>query len=143
MLSLVGLVAGPQAGTDLWSRFERFAYRGIAVLLVLFLGARLLEAALGVPHHRTEWIVIGAGVMWCGIGKPTWFWNHPRALWVRDMAGDRGATIIYVLLGALMIGVGLLNSSDGDSATPNAPPNPRMQPTGRTGAGHRVGGALR
>ncbi|HHY78413.1 MAG TPA: hypothetical protein GX498_07925 [Clostridiales bacterium] len=54
-------------------------------------------------------ILIGLFAVICTLLKPTFYWEHRKALILRKLLGDRITTIFYLVLGILLIGLGIAN----------------------------------
>jgi hypothetical protein len=52
-------------------------------------------------------IIAGTVIGIMTIMKPNFFWNHPKAAFVRRFLGDIGTTIFYLLVSIAMIGGGV------------------------------------
>ncbi|MDF2613726.1 MAG: hypothetical protein K0S71_1512 [Clostridia bacterium] len=53
-------------------------------------------------------ILIGVFIIINTISKPRYFWEHRKAVALRQWLGDRNATIIYLVLGGALLVVGVL-----------------------------------
>ncbi len=53
----------------------------------------------------TTAVVGGAALLIATLTRASWFWNHPKVLFVRSLIGDKGATVVYA---ACSIGFGLV-----------------------------------
>jgi hypothetical protein len=53
-------------------------------------------------------IIIGLFTIIHTIIKPSYFWEHKKALGIRQRWGDRATTIIYLVLGGLLLTIGAL-----------------------------------
>lgn len=57
-------------------------------------------------------LIIGAFIILGVMAKPSFFWNHRKAVALRNAIGDKGTFIFYLLIGigALLFGIyGFLN----------------------------------
>ena len=60
-------------------------------------------------HGLYKWLFFAVGVFTvvCTIKKPAFYWESRKARNMRELIGDRGAEIFYVLLGLFLIGVSI------------------------------------
>jgi len=82
----------------------------IAILAVPFgaVGvAILLVNVTGWPSKDCFLIVAGALCICGGLLKPWWFWQHDQVRAMRRSIGDLPASIIYSVLGVVLVGLGL------------------------------------
>jgi hypothetical protein len=42
--------------------------------------------------------------------RPWWFWEHPKARFLRRILGDSGATLIYMVIGMGMVYLGFFTT---------------------------------
>ncbi len=47
-------------------------------------------------------IFAGLGTIYLTVTKPDFYWNHRKAVAMRKIFGDRGATLFYLLIGIAM-----------------------------------------
>jgi hypothetical protein len=57
----------------------------------------------GTSWSRALLATWGMMIIVPAIARPSFWWDDYRAVWVRRQLGDMGATVAYVLLGALLI----------------------------------------
>lgn len=77
----------------LW-KFVLFYLLGIAG----FLGAVILVAwYFGLDEDAVFAMGLAAFVFICTWLKPFWFWDHPKAFFLRNALGDTATTVLYVL----------------------------------------------
>lgn len=91
--------------------FERGFAQGLAVyaavVITLLATAFLLSGLLAVPLVRTFLIVFGVFVLAAAYVKPWWFWEHVDGWVLRSLLGDRGAQVVLVLTGLVLVYVGV------------------------------------
>ena len=68
----------------------------------------LLQRSTGFDERRSWLIGVGGFLIVCAWLKPWWFWESPKARWLRSLIGDVPTMITYVLMGAGMILAGVL-----------------------------------
>ena len=78
---------------------------GLACLAIL---AVIVQDSTGFELERTFLIAAGLFTLLCTITKPSWFWEHEKAQWLRDVLGDTGAAVSYYILGVALIAAALL-----------------------------------
>jgi hypothetical protein len=82
----------------------------LGILVALCAGTWALARVLHIPFDRV-FLVIGGfltlGGSWL---KPWWFWQHPKALFLRRVMGDEGATLFYTIIALGMIYLGLFTA---------------------------------
>ncbi len=47
----------------------------------------------------------GLFTLYCTRNKPNWYWNHHKAVFLRELIGDRGTEIFYYCLGLILVGM--------------------------------------
>lgn len=47
----------------------------------------------------------GLFTLYCTRNKPNWYWNHHKAVFWRNLIGDRGAEMFYYGLGIFLVGI--------------------------------------
>lgn len=101
----------PPRGSDPSGSSARLGWRdglmGLTVT-VLWIGALWALADLtGWSRDRTLWLGLGSFVATMTLLRPRWYWENYRARWLRDTIGDGATAAFYLVVAALMIGVGL------------------------------------
>jgi hypothetical protein len=79
----------------------------LSTLCLFFAAAHLLQHTTGFSEDRTFLIGIGLFVGICTWLKPWWFWDHPKATFLRDIIGDTATTFVYYLVSLACIGYAL------------------------------------
>jgi hypothetical protein len=83
-------------------------YLGIA--LGLCAGSWVLSRVLHVQFDRVFLVVGGLltlGGTWL---RPWWFWEHPKALFLRRILGDSGTALFYTIIGMGMVYLGFFTT---------------------------------
>jgi hypothetical protein len=83
-------------------------YLGLA--LALLAGSWALSRVLHVQFDRVFLVVGGLltlGGTWL---RPWWFWEHPKALFLRRILGDRGTALFYTIIGMGMVYLGFFTT---------------------------------
>ena len=52
-------------------------------------------------------IVLGVAAAVLTLTKPAFFWEHHRARTMRQLIGDSGTTILYLIIALVVIGIGV------------------------------------
>ncbi len=92
-----------------WSSSRLFIYFGLAFGLAVL--AFVLSLLLPLSFDRTFLIVFGVIVLGAAFWKPWWFWEHHDAFWLRDLVGDRIASLIYAGAGITMLYFGIFTDA--------------------------------
>jgi len=93
----------------------RLLFRGLLLGALAFCAffalGHFVQASTGFAEDRTFLIGIGAFIAICTWRKPWWFWEHPKARFVRDIIGDLPTTVAYYLISAGCVGYGIFGSN--------------------------------
>jgi hypothetical protein len=111
VLSVVSAFNATDDADSGWNRLVRGIYIGVAVLLGVFVVGKGIEARFGIQADRLFWVALGIGVGWCTAKRPWWYWEHPKAKFLRNLIGDRATIVVYGLLAIGMIAVGLFTNT--------------------------------
>lgn len=117
-LALVSLTLFALAATDLMGGEARPAeerpragWRGGLVLLVVsFIVCGLLWSVSrveGWSRDRVFWVGCGTFLGMLTLLRPWWFWENYKARWLRKAIGDEPTAIVYLVVSAICIWVGL------------------------------------
>jgi hypothetical protein len=90
-----------------WGHLVR-VYLGIA--LGLCAGSWAIGRVLQVQFDRVFLVVGGLLTLGGGWLRPWWFWEHPKALFLRRILGDTGAALVYTILGSGMVYLGFFTA---------------------------------
>jgi hypothetical protein len=66
----------------------------------------VISARTGLDYDSLFLIEIGVLYFCLTILRPSWFWNHPTAVAVRIILGNRGTTALYLFFALLMVVTG-------------------------------------
>jgi hypothetical protein len=81
-----------------------------------------LERSYGVYHVRFPLAALGVAVAALTLLRPWWFWSHPKAMFFRDLVGDAGTTVVYLVIAGVMTWSAImLPGSPGDRHGARAP----------------------
>lgn len=72
-----------------------FAVVGIAALMV---AGEQLEQRFGIYHERLVYGCLAGALALATLLRPWWFWEHRKARFVRDIIGDQGTIVLYLLI---------------------------------------------
>ena len=90
---------------------ERSGWRGALILLAvtgaLLASLWLLAAGMAWSRDRVLWIGLGTFLALMTLTRPWWFWENWRARAVRGAIGDEVTAVLYLVVAAGMIWVGL------------------------------------
>ena len=117
-LVFAGLVAAGAFVAFLFYRGDqdvaRLVFRVVLIatlaLCLFFVAAHSLQLLTGFSEDRTFLIGFGAFVGPCTWFKPWWYWEHPKARFLRDIIGDRATTVVYYAVSLALIAYGVVNS---------------------------------
>ncbi len=119
-LAVAGLVfvavrfgAGAEPEGALRSRLGERGLRIIQMTLVALasiVALVLFSRASGFPFDRVAWTGLGALLIGATLLRPAWFWEHPKARWLRGLAGDSATIVLYLVVGALLVLTGLFTN---------------------------------
>jgi hypothetical protein len=56
------------------------------------------------PFNQSALFVGGTALAGCAWLKPAWFWNHPKAMFLRELLGDHATAAVYLVGGLVMVG---------------------------------------
>ena len=56
------------------------------------------------PFNQSALFVGGTALAGCSWLKPAWFWNHPKAMFLRELIGDHATAGVYFIGGLVMVG---------------------------------------
>jgi hypothetical protein len=82
----------------------------IGLILGLSAGSWALSRVLHIQFDRVFLVVGGfltLGGTWV---RPWWFWEHPKARFLRRIIGDAGATLAYTIIGMGMVYLGFFTA---------------------------------
>jgi hypothetical protein len=82
----------------------------LGMILVLLAGSWGLARVLDLQFDRVFLVVGGfltLGGTWL---RPWWFWEHPKARFVRRILGDSGAAVAYTIIGMGMVYLGFFTT---------------------------------
>ena len=83
-------------------------YLGLVIALIT---ATLLIAYIFSLQSDRVFFVVGGGFTLVGTWwRPWWFWEHPKAHFIRGLIGEAGTTLVYTAVGLGMIYIGLFTS---------------------------------
>jgi hypothetical protein len=80
------------------------------LIVGLCVGSWALAQILHVQFDRVFLVVGGfltLGGTWL---RPWWFWEHPKALFLRRILGDSGTALFYTIIGMGMVYLGFFTS---------------------------------
>ena len=70
-------------------------------------GLALFATMTGAGFGRVACTGLGAFLAYCTLFRPRWFWEHGRARAARALFGDAGTALIYLVVAAALLGLGL------------------------------------
>jgi hypothetical protein len=65
-----------------------------------------VATVLDIDRDAVFAIVLGALLSALTLAKPSWFWYHPKAVFLRETIGDRPTTALYLVMAFTFIGLG-------------------------------------
>jgi hypothetical protein len=83
-------------------RFVLLVLLGLAAFLWIL---AQLQTHAGLDFAAGYWAGTGILFLILTLRRPWWFWDHPKARFVRDIIGDRGTTVLYVGIALTLLGV--------------------------------------
>lgn len=75
-------------------------------------GAFQLQEWSGFPMSRSVVAMLGAGIVAVTLARPFWFWEQPKARFMRDLVGDRVTFVVYIATGVIIFGLALFGVGD-------------------------------
>lgn len=79
----------------------------LVITLAFVAGLFLFAAVTGLPRDRVLYTGLGAGLGLATLSRPAWFWEHPRARWLRALIGDEATALFYLAVAALCVWIGV------------------------------------
>ena len=82
----------------------------LGMIVVLLVGSWGLARVLDLQFDRVFLVVGGfltLGGTWL---RPWWFWEHPKALFLRRILGDSGTALVYTIIGMGMVYLGFFTT---------------------------------
>ncbi len=74
-----------------------------AILLCIVLTVKVTEWWM-VDFDAAFWFEAGVLFAILTLTRPWWFWNHPKAMWLRDIIGDKATIVLYLIVaGGIMV----------------------------------------
>jgi hypothetical protein len=70
-----------------------------------------LSARLGLDVDATIWIGLGVALFGLTLIRPWWFWDHPKAMFARNLFGDRGTMMVYLSIALAAVVAGALRAA--------------------------------
>jgi hypothetical protein len=67
-----------------------------------------VDDTTGFDADRSVFIGLGVFSLACTWVRPWWYWEHPKALWLRDLIGDVATQVVYTLFALGFIAYGVL-----------------------------------
>lgn len=75
------------------------------LVLAAFIAALVwLQGHAGLEFESGYWAGAGILLLILTLKRPNWFWNHPKATFVREILGDLGTSIAYCGVALLLFG---------------------------------------
>jgi len=78
-----------------------------AVIVAFGFLVYLVSSRFHLEFDATFWTAAGLVLLSFTLIRPWWFWYHPKALFVRSLITDTGATLLYVALTGSIIVTGV------------------------------------
>ncbi|HET9983604.1 MAG TPA: hypothetical protein VFQ38_08450 [Longimicrobiales bacterium] len=82
-------------------------FLGLVICLAVGAGLFLFAAAAHLPRDRVLYTGLGAGLILATLLRPAWFWEHPKARWLRNLVGDEATALFYLAVGGACVWIGV------------------------------------